>query len=426
MKRITKYFILLLISGLGFQMSVCAQSLRVEEVLLEGVKKNDKDYLLRFISSVSGELLDSDLLGEDIQQLRRRTGVAHAEVLIDTLDGERVNLRFQIREQRTLLPQLGLGGIKGNFWWLVGLQEHNLFGREQALLFNYLQNDGRPNFKIFFQNSRIKASPWGLALDINHSASIEPLYFTEAIVDFRYSNTGTGFSVIRNLGFNQQISVGANLFQETYEKNNPADIGTTEGPDFLKQNKLLGRVSFSNNRLQYENFYRRGMEWNVLMQSVANFNDNSWFLSLGFEGKKYWRPFTNSNIAVRLTAAIATNRPSPFAPFVLDSRVNIRGVGNRVDRGTAQFVINTEWRQTLFHSESWAGQVIAFSDSGTWRNPGGKFSDLFDTENFQHFVGGGVRLINKKIFKSTLRLDYGFDLWNNSARGIVFGIGQYF
>lgn len=426
MKQTAKYFFLLVFSGLGFLPAALAQAWQIEEVVLEGLKKNDENYLRRFIKSVPGQPLDQKQLNEDIQQLRRRTGVAYAEVKIDTLEGEKVKLHFQIREQRTLLPQLGLGGIKGNFWWLVGIQEHNLFGREQALLLNYLQNDGRPNFKIFFQNSRIKASPWGLALDLNHNASIEPLYFAEATVDYRYSNTGTGFSVIRNFGFNQRASVGANLFQETYEKDNPAEVGTTEGPDFVRQNKFLSKASFSNNRLEYENFYRRGLEWNVLMQSVANLSDGSWFLSLGFEGKQYWRPFEKSNIALRLTAAVATNRPSPFAPFVLDSRVNIRGVGNRVDRGTAQFVINAEWRQTLFHTESWAGQVVAFSDSGTWRNPGGTFSDLFDTENFQHFVGGGLRLINKKIFKSTLRLDYGFDLWNSNTRGIVFGIGQYF
>jgi hypothetical protein len=123
---------------------------------------------------------------------------------------------------------------------------------------------------------------------------------------------------------------------------------------------------------------------------------------------------------------MATNSDSPFAPFVLDSRVNIRGVGNRVDRGTAQLVLNLEYRQTLFHNEKYAAQLVAFADSGTWRNPGGTFKDLFDENQFRQFMGAGLRWINKKIFKSVIRVDYGIDIWNINQSGVVIGLGQYF
>ena len=128
----------------------------------------------------------------------------------------------------------------------------------------------------------------------------------------------------------------------------------------------------------------------------------------------------------RFRFGISTNTNTPFAPFVLDSQVNIRGSGNRIDRGTAAFILNLEYRQTVFDLANFAGQIVAFSDAGTWRNPGGSFKDLLDRDNFRHFVGGGVRLIYKRAFNAIFRLDYGIDLFDFQQRGFVVGLGQYF
>ena len=123
---------------------------------------------------------------------------------------------------------------------------------------------------------------------------------------------------------------------------------------------------------------------------------------------------------------LATNDDTPFAPFVIDSRVNIRGSGNRIDRGTGQLIFNAEYRQTVFDVGNLAGQLIGFSDLGTWRNPGGDLSDFLDADNFRHFIGLGIRLIYKRAFDAILRLDYGLDVYNTQQRGFVFGFGQYF
>jgi len=105
---------------------------------------------------------------------------------------------------------------------------------------------------------------------------------------------------------------------------------------------------------------------------------------------------------------------------------NLRGVGNRVDRGTAQLVLNLEYRQTVFAIGAWASQLVLFSDLGTWRNPGGILGDLADPDELRHFVGTGIRIIYNKFFLATLRLDYGVDVYNTEQRGFVLGMGQYF
>ncbi len=129
---------------------------------------------------------------------------------------------------------------------------------------------------------------------------------------------------------------------------------------------------------------------------------------------------------MRLRLGLATNNDTPFAPFVLDSYVNIRGSGNRIDRGTGSAILNVEYRQTFYDKDRYAGQLVAFSDLGTWRTPGAPFNDFTNPDNFRHFVGGGFRIIYKKAFNAMLRLDYGVDVYDFDQRGFVLGFGQYF
>lgn len=86
---------------------------------------------------------------------------------------------------------------------------------------------------------------------------------------------------------------------------------------------------------------------------------------------------TNTNWASRLRIGISSNDFSPFSAFAVDNNLNIRGVGNLVDRGTATIVFNTEIRQTLFARKWFVLQGNVFIDSGTIRNPEENFNTLF-------------------------------------------------
>ena len=68
------------------------------------------------------------------------------------------------------------------------------------------------------------------------------------------------------------------------------------------------------------------------------------------------------NWANRLRIGLSTNNESPFAPFSLDNNINLRGVGNAVDRGTGGIVFNTEYRYTLIDKKNIALQSNGFID----------------------------------------------------------------
>lgn len=403
-------------------------SLIIGSIGFTGLEKLDENFLRELLRNKVGDLVNEEKIQEDEAQLRRLAAVTitATELNPDKNNPQQVHLIFKITERRTWLPILGIGGIENNFWFLLGLAEYNLAGRNQILSAHYLSNDGLPNFHVFYINPRIKGSRWGWGAEVRRSASEEPLFFTEATVNYRYVNEGIGLTGTYNLSPNRQLSLGTQLFREDYLKLTDADPNDLPGPNDLRQLKVLSGLYYKNNNIVYDYFSLSGHLLEASLQWVHTFGESQPFTSFIIQGNKYWRPYKTVNLAARLRFGIANNRPSPFVPFVLDSQFNLRGVGNRVDRGTAQLVINLEYRQTLFTSGNWASQAVLFSDIGSWRDPGGQLSDLANSDQFRHFFGGGIRIVYNRFFQATFRLDYGVDIYNSEERGFVIGMGQYF
>ena len=123
---------------------------------------------------------------------------------------------------------------------------------------------------------------------------------------------------------------------------------------------------------------------------------------------------------------ISNNDDSPFAPFALDNNLNIRGVGNIIDRGTGVMVLNMEYRHTVIDKKWFSMQTNIFVDAGNWRKTGGELNGLVKISGARLHPGIGLRFIHKKIYNAVLRIDYGFSVINEKQQGLVFGVGQYF
>lgn len=394
-------------------------------IIFKGLKRTKEKNLLPFIESKKTKIISDSLLTEDVQRLKNMASIGMASYSLDTIN-ERIQIIFEIEEIRTLLPILNFGGITGNVWFQAGFSDINWLGKGQHLSALYQNSDQRHGGHIYYKNPRIKNSNWGYTSNLYRWASMEPLYFAEGTVNYDYDNNGIGATVIRNFGFNRLIELGGTYFIEKYTKSDRQFFDNTPGPNGLTQTKWLSKISYAENFLDYHSFYLQGLDWQVLFQNVYNTKDQSLFNTFQLNARYFQRVKQKGNIATRLRLGIASNNDTPFAPFVADSHMNIRGIGNRIDRGTAQFVLNIEYRQSIIETANWGAQVVAFADSGTWRNPGGGLDDLIDRENFKQFVGGGVRIIYKKIYGSVLRIDYGIGIYDKSQRGFVIGLGQYF
>lgn len=418
--------VLLLLTVLFLAPNLTAQSNeKLVSINFEGLAKTQISFVQEIIQSRKGREISVEKIEADVQNLKNLSGIGHVTYSLDTLSNG-LDLVFHVEEVKTLLPIVNFGTITDNFWFKLGFVDINWQGKGQAFSVYYQNNDQRHSGQIYYRVPNFKNKAWGYTASITKWASIEPLFFTEETVLYDYDNNSIALTGLRQFGLRHSIELGGTFFIETYNKNENQELQFSPGPSFLKQNKILTKFLYQSNNLDYHFFYLKGNTWRAIVQNVYTQDEKSVFNSLRIQGKQFFRVKEKINLAFRLNFAISTNNDSPFAPFVADSHVNLRGVGNRIDRGTAQAVINAEYRHTIYHSNKWAAQVVAFADIGSWRDPGGQLKDIFEKEEIREFVGGGVRIIYKKVYGAVLRIDYGVDIFNSDQRGLVLGLGQYF
>lgn len=418
--RITVCLLVMLPAGTN---AVWGQELK--SIHFEGLRKSRPQVLRQLLRTRVGSPVDLATIESDAQQLRNHNGIQSVEYRLDTLE-QGLALTFVMQEKLTLLPILGFGGVTGNLFFQLGFTDINWLGLGHQLAAFYQLNDFRSNYSFYYRAPRLGGSQWGASVGFNRRATVEPLYFSQDTVFYDYDFLSFGGTAIYNLDRKHFLEVGGNYFIENYLKNARHENELTPGPEGLRAPKVLGKLIHVLDRRNYDYFYLDGFDNRLSYQFVYDSNAENWFHMVLNDTRFFRKVGGGGNLALRTRLGIATNRMSPFAPFVLDSYVNIRGVGNRVDRGTGTLVLNLEYRQTLLDRPAFAIQGVVFSDLGSWRKPGGELSDFVNRNHFRHFAGGGLRGIYKKVFNATLRIDYGVDIYTPTERGFVVGIGQYF
>lgn len=394
----------------------------ISNIEISGINKTKPQYLTQFIDLRPGDVLDSGRLEENRQRLVNLEILSDVRFEIDQ-NGSDATVTFNCSEVKTLLPLFNFGGVRENFWFLIGATEVNLGGRGNKLL-GYYQYYDRSSVVSTLTLDRIRRSKWGLQFNYVKWSTVEPLFFEAGTATYDYDNFTYGIGALYHTDFKNTIEFNTSYFSEEY---NRVDENFVEGaPQRAKTHKQLFKLIYRSNHLNYHFWYVSGISNTTNMEAVVSYDGDPDFHIVFHDFQAFWLQGRRGNFANRIRLGASTNRRSPFAPFVLDSYVNIRGVGNRVDRGTAMIIINNEYRHTLFEWNKIASQGVLFSDWGTWRGPGGQLDDLTDSDNFQWFAGGGLRLIHKEIYNAVLRIDYGINLLYRSSSGFVIGVGQYF
>lgn len=397
---------------------------RVEALHFEELRRSKVSYLSRFVETRIGDSLDIGRLKRDVQRLKNLAAIADAKALVDTNARGGVDVRIELTENWTLYPVVNFGGIRGNFWYQLGVTDANWMGNGSQMTLWYLNNDRRHNFQLFYRIPYLRGSPWGLSATAYRLASVEPFRYEGQRIDYDFQHWSLGASITRELAIDHSLEAGAFYFREKYQRlSNPAPA---EAPLSLEQPKWLFKFIHRIRKLDFHYFYLHG--WSVVSryETVHNLGFGDWFHLANADLHYYHRTGRRGNAAARLRLGVSSHKPSPFAPFLLDSRVTIRGSGNRVDRGTAVIALNLEYRHSVFESQRFAAQCVVFTDAGTWRLPGGDWAQLLDRRNFRHFAGGGLRFIYKQAWDAILSIDYGIDLYDPRQHGPVLYVGQYF
>lgn len=416
-----RYFSLLffLILTVGF-----AQENLVSEIQINGTQRTKVSFLKKLIALKPGMVLDSAIIKNDINRLKRLPAISYADFRVLPLnDGYQVE--YIIEENFTLIPFANLfSSSNDDFAFRIGLQEFNFLGKN-ITLGGFYQYDIFNSYGFSIRAPYLFSRKLGLAFNYNDFTTQEPVFFDNTTADYRYNNKGFEVLGLYEFNFKSRIELGFSLFTEDYSYVSGAT--NTQVPQELNVDKHLLKLIYDYNDLEYFYQYIEGFRSVLNFQYVGSSDTNLPEFLIGFNDFTYFhRIGEKGNWASRLRLGLASNVETPFAPFTVDNNLNIRGVGNRIDRGSGAIVFNTEYRHTLIDQSWFVLQSNVFIDGGTWRNPGGSIGDFGDSQNIRIYPGVGLRFMHKKIFNAIFRIDYGYGVTKDPSRGVVFGIGQYF
>lgn len=402
-------------------LSFVSKAQQVLSIKVEGLKRTDEKYIRIFIETKVGDDYDSITLEKDRQRIANLEIIGEV-YLRKSVSNQGIDLSFVCREMINIIPILSFGSTKDNYWFRVGFQNANVTGFGHKLI-AYYQNYEAHSVFVDYQVPRLKKRPMGMSGTFIRWSTIEPFKASNgSVVNYDYDNLNLGMAVTRYLGFKRSLELGLSGFRELYkQKGDP--INPLASESLMREGALLKSI-FRYNNLNYSSFSLDGFSFKINAELIKRREEAGVFF-IAFSDIKYFNKLgKNGNLATRFRLGLSTNETTAFAPFVLDNFVNIRGVGNRVDRGTGSAVFNIEYRHTLINYKQFATQMVGFVDFGSWRKPGGDLSDFTKSPNMQAFSGLGCRFIYKRAFDTMLRLDYGYDY--NKNGGFVAGIGQYF
>lgn len=396
--------------------------LLISALQFHGLQRTDTSYALRYMESKHGQELDSTVLENDMQALRNLPSINDANFQI-VLDKNQASVDIYCEEAVTILPIIDFAGSNENFWFMLGAKDVNFLGRGNELSGVYQYYDRHSYFLgwrvPYFMKTRVGSSFFAKKWSTN-----EPLYFDTVAVNYYYDNLVGELSGIYEFDYRHYMELGITIFHETYQK--IAGQEQTPGPGEAFRNKFAFKYHYVQDNVDHFYFYEDGWGNHFHYQYVNTINESYQF-HLFYNESFFCKRFgERSNFASRLRFGLSTNNDSPFAPFVADNYVNIRGVGDRIDRGTGTVYLNMEWRQAFVDREKLAFQGVVFSDLGSWRKPGGNFRDFTNPMIMELYAGIGGRFIYKKVFNAIFRIDYGINLQNLHEGGFVLGVGQYF
>ena len=396
---------------------------KITSVRFEGLKKTDTQFLNQFLSSTPGLSADSATLARDVQVLKNLQLFSEVEAHISEHENGQ-EITFSLRERISRLPIINFGGITENFWFQLGGVEFNGFGKG-AVLGGFYQYYDRHSFKLFYTIPFLFSHKWGLTGSMGRMSTREPAFFQALNQEYdvdRWEAIASGrYQLYRDLtGFKQvYIEGGGGYLNETYTR-----IDQLSEP--LRFDKLLIKLQSTYENVTYNSERLKGMKHILQVQTVRTFEDNAHFYQVLYTSMIFGQIGNQGNPALRLRVGLATNRDSPFVPFVLDSYLNVRGSGNRVARGTGEMTLNAEHRHTLTRQGWGAIQLVGFLDLSAWRPAGANLTTMFESPNVVTFAGGGIRVQSWRIYNFIIRLDYGIGLSAYKERGFVLGVGQYF
>lgn len=410
------------------QVKVTAQ--KIVAIDFENLNRTKPTFLMRYLDLQLGQKVDSVSLEQSAQNLRNLNLFLSVDASIVPVDSTHVKLVFSFKESNYTYPIFSVGGFDDKLNLSLGVGDINFRGRGESfgLLYQYYD---RHSFRLYHSSLFLGKSRLGHEFSLGKLSTVEPLYFNQHTNLFNFDNYHASAGIHYWLTRDFRIGIGTMYMYERYVnrgENVLFDEGQIASNSLIELLKVQMRTYTQLNRINYLYERRQGFQNTLSSESIRTIDyPEVPFFRISNEFKSYWLLGHSGVLNFRNRIGISTNIQSPFSPFVIDGFINIRGSGDRVARGTGEFIVNMEYSHTLVDHNWFYLMTNAFTDIGYLRPAGGSFNyEIKNNENAFYYSGIGLKLQSKKFYNSLIRVDFGCNLKDTKQSGVVFGFGNFF
>lgn len=397
----------------------------IKSISFQGLTKTKEVYLINQIYCQVGKEFTKEMLKLDEQIIRNLNlffSVNSTSELNDDKSGW--DIVFIVQEAKYLYPIFSISGFKSQFKLQAGFNQINFRGRGENIGLVYQYYD-RHSISGFYNVLRHSNGKTGHDIALTKYSTIEPLYFQDTTAEFNFDNYNISIGGHYWLRKKLRFGLGGMYMYEEYKQLDTLafDLGMIE----FSFHKYQIRSFIEYNAVNQDFEFQNGFMNRSYIETIQTVEDNAPNF-VKFTNDLYWykKLRKRGNLAFHNRIGISTNNNSPFSPFVLDGFINVRGVGNRISRGTAEFITNIEYRHSIWRHKWFILQAAIFSDLGTLRQPGETVESMFNYKTLNLFLGSGLRLHSQLFYKVIFRVDYSINPINPDIRGFTFGVGQFF
>lgn len=319
-------------------------------------------------------------------------------------DGKTVAI-YDIEERFSLNPLFSFGIGGGRWWFRVGANDVNWFGRFLEWGVRYERFDIYNGGQGWLRDPRLFNKRLMGSLQLDYLFRPRPEYVRRRL--------GGTAELSGELNDVTRAGLKLEIFRDEY-------LNPLEGEPVLPPTLLAGQLtSFQRmGRVDIVRLRQKGWSFEVRETlGVASSGPQTLFAQAYFELLWFKLLGERFNVAVRAQGGVSTDAPTELK-YQLGGLDLIRGYADSIVRTQRFALINAEVRAVLFDSMWFAVMVAGFVD--------GALSDDGRTVTPLLSAGGGVRLLIPRLVKTGVRADIAVTLTGRPTPGFSFGVYQFF
>jgi outer membrane protein assembly factor BamA len=363
----------------------------IRSITYSGKFKLKTSILNREIDSRAGQRFDAKRLDRDRKKIDG-LGV-FSEVRSEThIDGDSVDIVFNIAEIWTLTPLLSASKTDDSFDWMVGAHERDLAGFLCNVRGFYRRFEDENSYFLDIVLPRALGRDMQIGIGCAYDRQKDEFTIDSVNTSYRYRNKYLSASLGLRLREKIYPEIYAGYSRENWLLESPAQppVGVQREIDYPRYQ--FG-AALTLGRIYSDHFYFEGTQLTssmTLLRELPGNRFDKWRLQ--FTG----RAFTarcGINFCARVQY-LTSSSDERIPPYAISGMGNVRGYRDKYDRGDRFLGCNLETRRRLAETKHWYSQVAIFIDAATLWGRNRIVSEALRDPYWS--FGGGLRLSFKK------------------------------